>query len=134
MLDEAGAAALDLDTAASFLLDVFDVGTAVADDLSTEVEARDGLEVHGDFLLWPFALKYWSVYSRSKEIHHLEHHYPSILITLDLLGLSAAEAPLVNKVGQFLLHKLVDFGDGLLKAFLGGTRDVEVERRNLRLC
>lgn len=52
----AGAAALDLDAAPGFLLDVFDVGSAVSDDLGTEVEARHRLEANRDLLLGPFAL------------------------------------------------------------------------------
>jgi hypothetical protein len=42
-LDEAGSAALDLHTAARFLLDVLHVGAAMANDLSTQVEARNRL-------------------------------------------------------------------------------------------
>lgn len=62
VLDEARATALDLDTTASFLLDVFDIGTAMADNLSTEVETRDGLEVDGNLFLRPFTLILVSVF------------------------------------------------------------------------
>jgi hypothetical protein len=57
-------AALDLDTAACLLLDVLDIGTAVANHLSTEVEPRQGLEDDGDFLFRPFALWEFGKYSQ----------------------------------------------------------------------
>jgi hypothetical protein len=48
--------ALNLDSTACFLLDVLDIVTAVTNDLRSEVEARDGLEIDGNFLFWPFSL------------------------------------------------------------------------------
>lgn len=56
VLHETRPTAFDLNTASSFLLDVFDIGTTLADDLGTEIEARNRLEIHRDLLLWPFAL------------------------------------------------------------------------------
>lgn len=56
MLDKAGATTLDLDAATSLLLDVFNIGTTVADNLGAEVETRNGLEVDGDLLFGPFTL------------------------------------------------------------------------------
>jgi len=53
---EAGATAFDLDSAAGFLLDVFDILPAVADDAGAEVEAGYGLETDDDFLFGPFTL------------------------------------------------------------------------------
>ena len=52
----AGTAALDLYAAAGFLLDVFDVGSAMSYNLGAEVEARHRLEADRDLLLGPFAL------------------------------------------------------------------------------
>lgn len=52
----ARASAFDLNTASSFLLDMLHIGTAVADDLSTEVEAMNRLKVDGNLLLGPFPL------------------------------------------------------------------------------
>ena len=56
VLHESRAAALYLDTASSFLLDMFDIRTTVSDNLSTEVEAREGLKIDRDLLFRPFAL------------------------------------------------------------------------------
>lgn len=56
VLHEARSTTLDLDTASSLLLDVFDIRTTLAYNLSTEVEANDRLEVHGDLLFGPLAL------------------------------------------------------------------------------
>lgn len=54
--DEARAAAFDLNLAAGLLLDVLYVGTALSDDLSTQVKPGDGLQINWDALLRPFAL------------------------------------------------------------------------------
>lgn len=56
VLDIAGSLALDLHAAAGLLLDVLHVGATVAYDLGAQVEAGNGLEGDGDFLLRPFAL------------------------------------------------------------------------------
>jgi hypothetical protein len=59
----ARAAALDLHTAAGLLLDMLDIGATMTNDLSTEVETRDGLKTNRDLLFRPFALfkvKQWS--------------------------------------------------------------------------
>jgi hypothetical protein len=56
VLHEARSTALDLDTASSFLLDVFDIRTTLTYHLSTEVEANDRFEVHGNLLFGPLAL------------------------------------------------------------------------------
>lgn len=55
-LHETRTTAFNLNLAASLLLDVLHVGTALADDLSAEVEARDRFEIDGDPLLGPFTL------------------------------------------------------------------------------
>lgn len=56
MFYEAGVAAFDLDAASGFLLDVFDVGSAVADDLRSQVEALDRFKVDWNALFGPFPL------------------------------------------------------------------------------
>lgn len=50
------ASALDLHTTASLLLDVLDVGSAMSNDLSTQIEPMNGLEGDRDLLFRPFAL------------------------------------------------------------------------------
>jgi uncharacterized protein with von Willebrand factor type A (vWA) domain len=56
VLHETRSTTLDLDTASSFLLNVFDVGTTLTDNLSTEVESNDRFKVHGNLLFGPLAL------------------------------------------------------------------------------
>jgi len=56
MLHESGSTAFDLNAASSLLLDVLHIGTAMANNLSTKVEARKWFEVDGDLLFWPFTL------------------------------------------------------------------------------
>ena len=56
LLEEPRATALDLNTAAGLVLDVLDVGAAMANHLGTKIEARNWLEVDGDLRLRPFTL------------------------------------------------------------------------------
>lgn len=56
VLHKARASTFDLNTASSFLLDVLDIRAALANDLSTEIEARDGFEIDRNLLFWPLAL------------------------------------------------------------------------------
>lgn len=56
LLQEAGATTLDLDAAPGLLLNVLDIGTAMANNLRSEVKARNWLEINGDLLFGPFAL------------------------------------------------------------------------------
>lgn len=55
-LNEARATALDLDPTPCLLLNVFDVCTAMSDNLRPEIETRDGLEVDGNLFIRPFSL------------------------------------------------------------------------------
>jgi hypothetical protein len=48
-----------------------------------------------------------------------------------LFWLATPESPFINQIGQFLPHKLFDFGDGFLEPDFGRAGDVEVERRIL---
>lgn len=96
VLHEARSTAFDLDTASSFLLDVFDIRTTLTYDLSTQVKAGNRLEVYSDLLLRPFALVRMLVEpSRSgkDEVTYAAHR-----VAFDLLRLSAAETPLVDQV------------------------------------
>lgn len=54
--------------------------------------------------------------------------YTAILVPFYGLGLSPAESSLVNQVRQLLLHEIINDLDGLLKTFLGGACNVEVQR------
>jgi hypothetical protein len=105
LLQEAGATALDLDAAPGLLLNVLDVGTAMANNLRSEIEARNWLEINGYLLFGPFAL-YPCQHERPTRV--LNIFYSAKLISLHLLWLPSTEASLVNEVGKFLLHKLLD--------------------------
>lgn len=62
----------------------------------------------------------------------MEGTYAAKLVALDVLFLlSATEASLVNKLGQFLLHELLNLGNSLLQAFLCRAGNVEIQRRVL---
>ena len=79
MLHEAGITAFDLDAASGFLLDVLDVSSTVSDNLCSQVEALNGLEVNWNPFFGPFAT--------------------AKLVALDLLWFSASESPLIHEVG-----------------------------------
>lgn len=51
-----GTAALDLDTAARLLLDMLYISSAMADNLSAQVEPMNWFQTDWDLLLGPFAL------------------------------------------------------------------------------
>jgi hypothetical protein len=107
---ESTAPSLDLDSATRLLLDVLDVRPASSNDLSAQVEARNGLEIDWDTLLRPLAT--------------------AQVIALDLgLFLSrATETTFVDQIRKFLLHHLLDFLDSCLQTFLRDACNVEVER------
>lgn len=54
--DEARATALDLDATAGLLLDVLHIRTTLTNDLGTQIEPGNRLEVDWNALVWPFAL------------------------------------------------------------------------------
>lgn len=56
LLDESRAAAFDLNSAASLLLNMFDIGAALTYDLRPQVESGNRLEIDGNTLLGPFSL------------------------------------------------------------------------------
>lgn len=53
--------------------------------------------------------------------------YPAKLISFELLWLPSAEASLVDKVGEFLLHEFFNLLNGFLKASLAGACDMEIQ-------
>lgn len=55
-LPESRAATLDLHAASSLVLDVLDIGTALANNLRAQIETRNRLKVDGNALFWPFPL------------------------------------------------------------------------------
>ena len=83
---------------------MFDIGTTVAYYLCSQVEAGDGLEIDGNFLFRPLPA--------------------SQFIALELLGFSASETTLIDKVWKFLLHEVFYFLNCLFEAGFGSTRDV----------
>ena len=126
VLHEARVAAFDLDTAASFLLDMLDVSTTVTYHLCPEVEARDWLKINGNALFRPFALQ---IVSLPRQLWIWA--YSSKFITLNLIWLSTSESSLIHKVWQLLLHKLIDLFDRFLKTVFRSAGDVEIEWRIL---
>ena len=108
---KAGVAAFDLDTASSFLLDVFNVRTSMTHHLGSKIEAWNGFEIDRNSFFRPFS--------------------PSKFISLDWVRLSSSKASLVNQVWQFLLHKLIDLFNRLLEAYFRRARNVKVEWRIL---
>lgn len=56
MLHETRSTALNLDTTPSFLLDVLNISTSVANNLSAKVKTWDWFEINWNLLLRPFAL------------------------------------------------------------------------------
>ena len=122
MLHKARVAAFDLDTAASFLLNVLDVSTTVTHHLCSEIEARDWLEINGNALFRPFALQLVSLSG-----YLWRGAYSSKLITLNLIWLSTPETPLIHKIWQFLLHKLIDLLNRFLKTVFRSASDVKIK-------
>ena len=113
MFLEAASPALDLDSAARLLLNVLDVRSLRSDNLGTQVESRNGLEVDGNALFGPLAtsqmvaLNWWLLFPRT------------------------AETAFVDQIGQFLFHHFFDLLDSLFETFLGGAGYVKVKGRVL---
>lgn len=59
--------------------------------------------------------------------------YSTVLVPLNLLLLPAAEAALVNELGELLLHHLFDLGDGLLESLLRSARHMKIKRGVLKI-
>jgi hypothetical protein len=110
MFLESTATTLDLDSATRLLLDMLHVRSTSSNDLSAQVETRNGLEIDRDALLRPLATA------------------QVIALDLGLFLSGATETTFVDQVRKFLLHHFFDFLDSCLQAFLGNAGDVEVER------
>lgn len=59
--------------------------------------------------------------------------YSTVLVPLNLLLLSAAEASLVNELGELLLHHLFDLGNGLLESLFRSARHMKIKRGVLEI-
>lgn len=57
----------------------------------------------------------------------MTYTYSAELVTLNGIWLSSSEAPLINKVWQFLLHEFLNLFDGFLEASLARARNMEVK-------
>lgn len=85
MFHKARPPSLNLDSAASFLLDMLHISTTMAYNLSSQVEARDGLEVDRNLLLGPFALAVLvSGQQKARIVVAVVYTYSTILISLNL--------------------------------------------------
>ena len=126
MLHEARVAAFDLDTAASFLLDMLDISTTMTYHLCPKVEARDWLKINGNALFRPFSLQ-----AVSSPRHLWIWTYSSEFITLNLIWLSTSKTSLIHEVWQLLLHKLIDLFYRFLKTVFRSAGDVKIEGRIL---
>ena len=125
----AGTLALDLYAAAGFLLNVFNIGSAMANDLCTKVEARNRFKADGDLLFGPFPLWFVSNLYKRRDLGKV---YSAKLVKLHLLPVPTTEPPLVDQRWELLLHELLNLGNSLLKTGLGRARDVQIQRRVLR--
>ena len=132
LLEETRAAALDLDTAAGLVLDVLDVGAAMANHLGTKVEARNRLEVDGDLRLGPFTLPNVSFLQYFRRAWR--YKYPSKFVALVVVRLPATETAFVHQLRKLLFLQLLNHGNGLFEAILAGTGDVQVKRGVLGVC
>ena len=82
VLRKARVATFDLDTAASFLLNVLDICASVTDYLCPQVESRNWLKVNGDAFFGPFALGLVSCEESGTRLYVLDqtHHAPPDLV------------------------------------------------------
>lgn len=96
----------------------------MANNLRSEVETRKWLEINGNPLFRPFTL-YLDQHERLARMLNIS--YSAKLISLNLFWLSSTEASLINKVGEFLLHKLLDLLYSQLETPLRRARNVEVK-------
>lgn len=126
-LDEARAPAFDLYATIGRVLNVFDISAAMTDNLSPQVEPRNRLEINRNLLLWPFALLQISYWKPMQAWLIMTATYASELVSLYLFWLASAKAALVHQIWKFLLHELIDLGNGFLQALLGRTRHVKIE-------
>jgi hypothetical protein len=128
---EARTTAFNLYTASSLLLDMFHIRPTMSNDLCSKIKAWDWFEVNWNPFLRPFALNtvrpVSSITKTSKECQA----YTAKFIPLHLVWFSPPESPLIDKIGQFLLHEFLDLLDSLFKAFLCSASDMKVQGRAL---
>lgn len=118
---EAGASTFDLNLASSSLLNMLYICTALSDNLGTKVKARNWLKVHWNPLLGPFTLRIVSILLSTVD-YTPAISYTTVFITFHLFRLTSTESALIDQVGEFLLHELVDQIHGLFQAFFVRTR------------
>jgi hypothetical protein len=120
---------LDLYATSCLLLDMLYVSTSMSNDLGTQIEPMYGLQADRDLLFGPFTLhkdcQYTCFTRKSQE------PYSTKLVTFNLLLISTAETPFIDKLREFLLDQFVDLGDSGLQARLARACDVKVQRRIL---
>lgn len=128
MLHKSRIAALDLNTASRFLLDVLNVSASMTHDLCSQIESRKGLKIDGDTLFRPFAL----VSRQSFGIMVLGRTtYAPKFIPFNLFWFPTSETSLINQIRQLLLHKFLHFQNRFFEAIFRSTGDVEVQWRVL---
>jgi hypothetical protein len=123
-------AALDLNLAASFLLNVFDVVTSATDNLCSQVEATDRFQAYGKLLFGPFALELGlaKCFSRALQVRNT---YTTKFIAFKVLRFTATEATLIYQIGQLLCQHLFDHLDSLVESFLRSASNAEIKGRVL---
>jgi hypothetical protein len=89
------------------------VGAAMAHHLSAEVETWYWIKANRDFLLGPFSLYEVSKVARQPDKPR-RFTYATELIALDLLLVPTPKSPFVDKRWEFLLHELLNLGDGFV--------------------
>ena len=98
MFNEARSAALDLDLAASLLLDMLNISTTLPDYLSTKVKSGNWFEVDRKPFFGPFALWQCQLFFLPKE-SCVFISYTAIFITLHWLRwFSSTESPFIDQI------------------------------------
>jgi hypothetical protein len=83
VLHETRSSSLDLNSASSFLLDMLNIGTPMANNLSTKIESLNWYKVNRYLLLWPFTLSNVSmskIDKKSRNLHDQIHPFRPHLV------------------------------------------------------
>lgn len=123
-------ATLDLNLAASFLLNVFDVVTSATNNLCSQVEATDRFQAYGKLLFRPFALELELAKCFSHTLQ-VRNTYTTKFIALEVLGFTATESALIYQIGQLLCQHLFDHLDSLVESFLRSASHAKIKGRVL---
>jgi hypothetical protein len=91
---ESGSPPFDLDTASSFLLNMFNISSSMTNNLSTKVKPRNWFKINRNLLLGPFAL--FLVSQNCLKVSNNTHS--TKLVSLNLLWLSSAEASFIYEI------------------------------------